>query len=96
MRIALPLGLLALGCVPGSAQTPDVGSGSPTESIRASFINAFYRGGFQNLVNLPPLADVKAFGTTGLIQEFGDSAKNKYALLMPDSTMPIRQDPSPV
>jgi uncharacterized protein (TIGR03437 family) len=92
MRFALPLCALALCCVPGVAQTPDVGSGSPTESIRASFINAFYRAGFQNLVNLPPLGDVKPFGTTGLIQEFGDSAKNKYALLMPDSTMPIRQD----
>jgi len=92
MRIALPLGVLALASVPAFAQVPDVGSGSPTESIRASFINAFYRNGFQNLVNLPPLADVKAFGPTGLIQEFGDSAKNRYALLMPDSTMPIRQD----
>src|SRR5712691_5385128 len=92
MRIALPLGLLALGCVSGFAQVPDVGSGSPTESIRASFINAFYRAGFQNLVNLPPLGDVRAFGPTGLIQEFGDSAKNKYALLMPDSTNPIRED----
>ncbi len=56
------------------------------------FINAFYRAGFQNLVNLPPLGDVRAFGTTGLIQEFGDSAKNKYALLMPDSSQPIKQD----
>jgi len=92
MRIALPLCVLAIACAPGFAQTPDVGSGSPTESIRASFINAFYRAGFQNLVNLPPLGDVRAFGTTGLVQEFGDSAKNKYALLMPDSTMPIRQD----
>jgi uncharacterized protein (TIGR03437 family) len=92
MRIALRWGVLALACSPGFAQTPDVGSGSPTESIRASFINAFYRAGFQNLVNLPPLGDVRAFGTTGLVQEFGDSAKNKYALIMPDSTMPIRQD----
>jgi uncharacterized protein (TIGR03437 family) len=92
MRFALRLGILAIACAPGFAQTPDVGSGSPTESIRASFINAFYRAGFQNLVNLPPLGDVKAFGTTGLVQEFGDSAKNKYALIMPDSTMPIRQD----
>ncbi|HEY6392427.1 MAG TPA: Ig-like domain-containing protein [Bryobacteraceae bacterium] len=92
MRIAFPLGVLALACVPAFAQVPDVGSGSPTESIRASFINAFYRAGFQNLVNLPPLGDVRAFGATGLVQEFGDSARNKYALLMPDSTMPIRQD----
>jgi uncharacterized protein (TIGR03437 family) len=81
-----------LTCAPAFAQVPDVGSGSPTESIQASFINAFYRGGFQSLVNLPPLADVKPFGTTGLIQEFGDSAKNKYALILPDFTTPIRQN----
>src|SRR6266849_630580 len=77
------------------AQTPDVGSGSPTETIRNSFINSYFRNGFPNLVSLPPLADVKKLGTQGLVQEFPDASKssaNKYALVMTNTAIPVSAD----
>ncbi|OYW09412.1 MAG: hypothetical protein B7X34_06810, partial [Acidobacteriia bacterium 12-62-4] len=38
--------------------------------IRQQFVNAFFRNGFSNQVTTPPVADVRRFGPTGLIQEF--------------------------
>lgn len=89
-----PLRLLLLlggACLAASAQTTtiDVGSGSPSDSIRLQFVSAYYRGGFPNLVLLPPIADVKRFGTNGLVQEFNDAKATpgiKYALVMPNQT----------
>src|SRR5256885_6386655 len=69
------------------AQTPDVGSGSPTGSIQQAFVEAFYRNNFVTLVSLPPIADVRKFGTTGLVQEYQDAAKTanvKLALVKPN------------
>lgn len=68
--------------------TPSVGSGvSPYLQYR--FQLAFLRGNFSKLVSQPPVADVHAFGTTGLIQEFYDPVKTagvKAALILPDQT----------
>src|SRR5216683_3276508 len=83
--------LLGLAVSLASAQTSttgDVGSGAPTDSVRRSFASAWFRSGGSNLVASPPLADVKKFGTTGLVQEFSDAAKTsgvKLALIAPNS-----------
>jgi uncharacterized protein (TIGR03437 family) len=69
-----------------------VGSGAPTTGIQSRFVNAFNRNGFANLVTLPPLGDVRTFGGTGLVQEFQDAQKNKYALILPDVSAPVLQD----
>lgn len=96
MRILQSGVLVFLACLGLLAQTtPDVGSGAPTEAIRESFVNAYFRNGFFNLVSLPPLADVKKLGTQGLVQEFADAAKNqnnKYALAKANVAAPIMQD----
>src|SRR5260370_19938724 len=71
-----------------TSPTGDVGSGAPTDSVRRRFVSAWFRNGFSNLVASPPLADVKKFGTTGLVQEFSDAAKTsgvKLALIAPNS-----------
>jgi len=63
-----------------------VGSGIATV-LQTRFQLAFLRGNFSSLVSLPPIANVHAFGTTGLIQEFNDAAKTsgvKAALILPD------------
>ncbi len=91
MRFAC-IGIGVLGCALTFAQTIDVGSGSPNSAVQAAFVNAFYRNGFSNLVSLPPLGNVKAFGTPGLVQEFTDGSKNKYALLMPNPAVPFVAD----
>jgi uncharacterized protein (TIGR03437 family) len=80
---ALALSLCAL-----AQTTPDIGSGSPSETIRREFLGAYYRGNFQNLTSLPPLGDVKRLGSTGLVQEFSDAAKTsgvRYALVRANS-----------
>lgn len=90
MRCPRLLGLLAALCLPAAAQTSiEVGSGAPHEVIRRSFVAAYFRGGFAYLVSWPPLAEVKRFGATGLVQEFQDAAKSsgvKYALVKADTT----------
>jgi uncharacterized protein (TIGR03437 family) len=47
----------------------DVGAGAPTPTIQNEFITSFFRGGFNQLVTLPPKANVKKSGT-GYLQEF--------------------------
>src|SRR5260370_6688639 len=91
MRFAC-IGIGVLGCAVTSAQHTDVGSGSPNSAVQAAFVHAFYRNGFSNLVSLPPHGNVKAFGTPGLVQEFTDGSKNKYALLMPNPAVPFVAD----
>src|SRR5437660_1217359 len=84
MRFFCLLGILSSALL---AQTPDVGSGSPTGSIQAAFLEAFYRNNFVSLVSLPPIADVHKLGATGLVQEFQDAAKTanvKLALVKPN------------
>ncbi|MBI3470987.1 MAG: hypothetical protein HY013_06500, partial [Candidatus Solibacter usitatus] len=67
----------------------EVGSGAPTAGLTYKFLNAYFRNGFNNLVSLPPIADVQRFGPTGLVQEFRDAAKTsgvKMALVKFDMT----------
>ncbi|MBZ5626251.1 MAG: hypothetical protein LAQ69_47340 [Acidobacteriia bacterium] len=52
----------------------DVGVGAP-QSLVQQFVTAFFRNGFNLLVSLPPLANVKKLGTSGYVQEFSDAAK---------------------
>ena len=57
--------------------------------LQYRFQLAFLRGTFTTLVSQPPVADVKKFGTTGLIQEFYDPTKAagvRAALLLQDPT----------
>ena len=86
------LAILAIACITLSAQTttPDVGSGAPNEQIRQSFIRTFFRNGFNNLVVVPPVGNVKALGAQGLVQEFTDakSTANKYAIVKPNANTP--------
>ncbi len=61
----------------------DVGTGAPTPAMQNQFLTSYFRGGFNNLVSLPPLGNVKKLGTTGYVQEFNDALKTtgvKYAL----------------
>ncbi|MBM3796238.1 MAG: hypothetical protein FJW31_19750 [Acidobacteria bacterium] len=84
---------LALLCAAmlAPAQTVDIGSGPVSETIRREFLRSYYRGSFQNLTTLPPVADVRRFGSTGLVQEFnavtGGTANNplRYALVRANS-----------
>jgi len=74
-------------CV-AQATIPSVGSGV-APYLQYRFQLAFLRGTFTTLVSQPPVADVKKFGTTGLIQEFYDPTKAagvRAALLLQDPT----------
>ena len=51
----------------------DVGAGAPA-SLVEQFVQAYYRNGFNLLVTLPPLGNVKRLGTAGYVQEFSDVA----------------------
>ncbi|MEZ5401999.1 MAG: hypothetical protein R2729_20165 [Bryobacteraceae bacterium] len=65
-------------------QAVDVGTGPVSELIRQEFVRAYFRNGFQTLVSLPPLGNVRRLGSSGLVQEFADAAgneTNKYALV---------------
>ncbi len=91
---AMCLGLVFLTPAARS-QTPDVGGGSPTQSITQAFLDAYYRNGFNRLVAVPPLADVKKFGTIGLVQEFQDAAKTtsvRLALIKPNASVSIPEN----
>src|SRR4051794_2815705 len=71
-----------------TTSTGDVGSGAPTDSLRRSFVAAWFRNLFYTQVSMPPLADVKKFGSAGLVQEFQDTNKTsgvKLALVAPNS-----------
>ncbi|MCX6622513.1 MAG: hypothetical protein NTY38_15890 [Acidobacteria bacterium] len=74
------------------AQTIELGAGAPTESIRQAYISAFYRNGFNQLINpnSPAVGNVKKFGATGLVQEFQDIPKTaavRYALIKANSAV---------
>ncbi len=84
-----------LACLAPSANAQvDVGSGSPSQSVTQAFIDAYYRNGFNRLVSVPPLADVRKFGTIGFVQEFQDAAKTtgvRLALIKPNSILSISE-----
>jgi uncharacterized protein (TIGR03437 family) len=74
------------------ASAASIGSGSPSAAIQQSFQNAYNRGQFPLLVNPVPLADVRALGSPGLVQEFGPrtgTGTAKYALIKPDPNAPV-------
>jgi uncharacterized protein (TIGR03437 family) len=63
------------------APVVDIGVGAPTPSMTQAFITSFYRGNFSSLVTLPPIANVKKFGS-GYEQEFnGVVSGTKLALV---------------
>jgi uncharacterized protein (TIGR03437 family) len=73
--------------------TMDVGTGAPTPSMQQAFLSAFYRNGFNNLVTLPPIANVTRLGTTGYVQTFnGVVSGTKLALATASSSAPVAQD----
>src|SRR4051794_28341038 len=86
----LPVACLAIfSCFPALAQSSgtDVGSGAPSDAIARGFISAYFRNNFYTQLSLPPLGEVKKFGTTGLVQEFPDAAKTngvRFALIKPN------------
>jgi len=66
--------LVVLLCVSLSAQTVvDVGTGAPTPAIQELFVEAWARNAFNLQVALPPLGNVKKFGSTGYVQEFSEA-----------------------
>ncbi len=75
------------------ATVTDVGTGAPTPAMQESFFQAFSRNGFNGLVSLPPVGNVKRLGTTGYVQEFYSLANSsqKYALATVSATV---TDPS--
>ncbi len=90
MKARLSVLLLAASCLPAQT-TVDVGTGSSNLDpvISQQFVNAYFRGGFANLVSLPPVGLVRTFGGTGLIQEFNDAAKTsgvRLALVKPNTS----------
>jgi uncharacterized protein (TIGR03437 family) len=68
-------------CVSASAQTIDVGSGAPTPAIQQLFVQAWARNAFNLQVALPPLGNVKKFGSTGYVQEFSQALQSTNAKL---------------
>lgn len=60
----------------------DIGVGAPTQTMQNQFVNSYFRGGFNNLVSLPPLGNVKRLGTTGYVQEFSDALKTGVKLAL--------------
>ncbi len=72
----------------------DVGTGAPTATLQNQFFNSYFRNGFNNLVSLPPLGNVKTLGTGGYVQEFNDAAKSgaKLALATASPSAPSSQD----
>ena len=93
----LPLIFLALSLLayPQASTTGDVGSGAPNETIAQRFVNAFFRSGFYTYVSLPPVSDVKKFGTTGYYQEFQDANKTsgvKLALIKATSSLALADE----
>src|SRR5580704_15058452 len=80
MQVRVPLPVLL--CASASAQTTvDVGSGPPTPAIQQLFVEAWARNAFNLLVALPPLGNVKKFGTTGYVQEFSEALQSSTAPL---------------
>jgi uncharacterized protein (TIGR03437 family) len=74
--------LVVLLCVSLSAQTVvDVGTGAPTPAIQELFVEAWARNAFNLQVALPPLGNVKKFGSTGYVQEFSEALQSTNAKL---------------
>jgi len=72
----------------------DVGTGAPPNLVN-QFLSSFFRNGFNNLVSLPPLGNVKRLGTTGYVQEFNDALKTsgvKLALATVSPSAPTGTD----
>jgi uncharacterized protein (TIGR03437 family) len=90
-RLFISVTLIALAVSFAVAAT--IGSGSPSAAIQQSFVNAYNRGQFPLLVNPVPLADVRALGTPGLVQEFSPRTGGtaKFALVKPDPNAPVAQ-----
>ncbi|HYZ86934.1 MAG TPA: hypothetical protein VE621_21130 [Bryobacteraceae bacterium] len=68
----------------------DVGTGSPDEGVRGSFVNAFFRKLFYTLVSMPPIGEVRRLGATGYVQEFNDAARTpgvRLALIKPNGSI---------
>ena len=67
------------------AVTFTVGGGEPA-AVQQSFINAFFRGQFSQLVAATPINNVQALGTPGLVQTFQGVANSSltWALVDPD------------
>lgn len=89
---ALRIASLALMvCAWAAAQTPEVGSGAPSDAVRRQFEEAFLRRGFNLLVSLPPLGNVRRYGSTGLIQEFrgADDTSARLALIKPTTSATV-------
>ncbi|MBI4876735.1 MAG: Ig-like domain-containing protein [Acidobacteria bacterium] len=82
MKRTLLLSLLA-ALAPLCFAQVDVGSGAPNDTIRQGFVSAFNRGIFPSLVKLPPIADVRTYGSApGYIQEFNElNGTGKLALI---------------
>src|SRR5262245_14019617 len=70
-----------------AAQTIEVGQGAPTQGVALTFITAWGRNGFNNLVG-DPTTKVAKFGSVGLIQTFPSKGSSSVtlALVKPDST----------
>jgi hypothetical protein len=82
MRFCSRLPVAILSCVSLNAQTVvDVGSGAPTPAIQELFVEAWARDAFNLQVALPPLGNVKKFGTTGYVQEFSEALQSTSAKL---------------
>lgn len=61
----------------------EVGQGAPV-AVEQRFLNAYFRNRFNALTSLPAIANARAFGGTGFIQEFPDasgSRENRFALV---------------
>jgi uncharacterized protein (TIGR03437 family) len=60
-----------------------VGAGAPTDAMISAFQGAWNRNGFNALVSMPPVANVRAFGNSGYVQEFLDANNSslKHALV---------------
>ncbi len=81
MRSCLRPSIALLLCASAFAQTVDVGSGAPTPAIQQLFVEAWARNAFNTMVALPPLGNVKKFGSTGYVQEFSEALQSSNAAL---------------
>ena len=81
MQLRVPVAVL-LGVSAYAQSVVDVGTGAPTPAIQELFLEAFSRNAFNLEVSLPPLGDVKKFGSTGYVQEFsGASTSAQLAIV---------------
>jgi uncharacterized protein (TIGR03437 family) len=74
-RTCLPVVLLLSFSLRGQTVI-DVGSGAPTPAIQQLFVEAWARNAFYLQVALPPLGNVKKFGSAGYVQEFSEALQS--------------------